>query len=175
MDYLQTLVNSYRMHQGRSHSRKNFLPFSEIVISENYAVRNVWRPKAERIIKLVRQLANEIKHIYQAEELSNDEKRSLAAIRRQDGIEYVGDVTLTENTMIYLLKSIEAEENSDIRMNIFNTLFDWPNSAFYGLIKHSCSDSATIVEADDGEVKLYDFSFKTLTELPNSSLEMITQ
>ena len=161
MDYLQTAVNSFRMHQSRGHKRE-FIPFSELVCDDGYNHRNVWMPKVDRIIALVRSSMNDIHNIYNAPELSDDEKFELAAARRQDAIDYIGGVVMTRNTMIYMLKHLEEEGYRDIYRAIFNTLFGYPNTEFYALIKHSADVVHSLEPDSDGDVELYGMHFRNV-------------
>lgn len=158
MDYLQTAVNSYRMHSGRSRNR-SFVPFGDLVEAAGYNHRNVWKPKVARAISLVRQAQSEIKAIYADDALTDQEKAMLSATCRQDCIDYVGEIEMTTHTMIYLLKHIESEEYQDARRPIFNTLFGYPNSSFYELIRHSARPVPMLVEDPDGPIHIFDFSF----------------
>jgi len=159
MDYLQTAINCFRSRKGRSQHRGKFLPFSEIVTSDGYNHRNVWKPKVDRVVGLVRNLQHEVRTVYADDKLSDYEKGSIAKLLRQDYIEYVGEVTMTRNTMTYLLKHIEADEYSDARRSIFNTLFGYPNSSFYELIQKSAEPVPMLIEDPHGEIRIFDYRF----------------
>lgn len=161
MDYVQGVVLSYRAQ--RSKAKKEFLPFSDLVTSDRYNVHNVYPDKVKRVLNLIRETRAEIKQIYNTEYLEPQEKARLAAICRQDGIEYVGELVMTRNMMIYLLRRIESERNRDIRMSIFNTLFGYPNQAFFELIQRTASTVPALVPNPEGDVQLFDFRFSKET------------
>ena len=169
MDYLQTAVNSFRMHQSRGLKPDRFLPFSDIVTDDEYNHRNIWKPKIERAVTLVRQSRDEIKSIYMAESYDEEERASLAGLRRQDCVDYVGDIVMSRNTMIYFLKHLEKDELSDIRRSVFNTLFGYPNSAFFELIRQSKEPIPNLIEDPDGDVELFGIRYRKTCETPENT------
>lgn len=160
MDYLQTAINSYKLRAGHGDRHGAFLPFSELVTSDDYNHRNVWRPKIERAVELVRQSRSEIKYIYASDALEPEDQHRLAATRRQDCIDYVGEIVMTRNTMIYFLKHLEDDELKDICRSVFNTLFGYPNSSFFDLIKRSREPVPSLVEDQDGDLRIFDLHFR---------------
>lgn len=160
MDYLQTAINSYKLRAGHGDRHGAFLPFSELVTSDDYNHRNVWRPKIERAVELVRQSRSEIKYIYASDALEPEDQHRLAATRRQDCIDYVGEIVMTRNTMIYFLKHLEDDELKDICRSVFNTLFGYPNSSFFDLIKRSREPVPSLVEDPDGDLCIFDLRFR---------------
>lgn len=159
MDYVQTAVNSFRMHQSRGTSRK-FIPFADLVDDDGYNNHNVWMPKVNRVTDLIRKSLIDMRNIYNAPELSDDDKNLMAFTCRQDCIDYIGNIVLTRNTMIYLLKHIEADKNRDICRAIFNTLFGYPNTSFFELINASATPIPELEEDPAGDIRLYDMRFR---------------
>lgn len=160
MDYLQTAINQYRSRRGRAQHTGTFLPFSEIVTTDDYNHRNIWKPKVERAVDLVRKLQNEVRLLYQDTSIDENERRMMARFRRQDCIDYVGEIVMTRNTMIYFLKHLESDEYSDSRRAIFNTLFGYPNTAFFNLIQHSAQPIPMLTEDPAGEIQIFDYRFR---------------
>lgn len=160
MDYLQTAINSYRSRKGRQHQKREFVAFADIVTRDGYDHRNVWKPKIERAVNLVRQSRNDINAIYMDDGLSHDEQVEQAKCRRQDCIDYVGEIEMSRNTMIYFLKHLDDEEYSDIRRHIFNTLFGYPNTAFYELIIRSATPIPMLVEDATGDIELFGIHYR---------------
>ncbi len=168
MDYLQTAINSYRSRKGKQHQKHDFLPFAEIVTREGYDHRSVWRSKIDRAVNLVRQSRNDINAIYMDDSLPYEEQVTQAKFRRQDCIEYVGEIEMSRNTMIYFLKHLEEEEFQDVRRHVFNTLFGYPNTAFYDLILHSALPVPMLVEDPGGEIQLFGLRYaKDYKKQPN--------
>lgn len=60
MDYLQHSVNAYRME----YSCKTFIPFSDMLIDDDYAQRSVKYPQVDRILELVRNMRAQIKSVW---------------------------------------------------------------------------------------------------------------
>lgn len=166
MDYLQHSINKFRL----PNSKRNYIPFSSILKPQEKCNR----PRAEsidRIIKLVRDTKTKINYIWQDTDdgLSKQEKFQVASDLRQCCINYIDRINMSTNSMYWLLKSIESEENKDISSLIFYTLFGAPNKSFYKLIKESIEPINELVESEDGYIEIYNFNFLT-----SSSKESIT-
>ena len=159
MDYLQTAVNSYRARCGRGDRRGAFIPFADLVTIQGYDRRNVWKPKINRAIDLVRKSQNDIKAIYMDDSLTTDEQREQAKFLRQDCIDYVGEISMSRTTMIYFLKHIEDEDMRDVCRPVFNTLFGYPNTAFYDLINKSAEPIPILEENPDGDINIFGFKY----------------
>lgn len=159
MDYIQTAINRYRSKKGRFR-KSEFLPFADIVTSENYNHRAVWKPKVNRVVDLVRKAQSDVRTIYGDMSLDENEKHEAASFRRQDCVDYVGEISMTRNTMIYLLKHLESDEYKDARRMIFNTLFGYPNTSFFDLIESSAEPVPMLEEDPDGDVRIFGITFK---------------
>lgn len=168
MDYLQTVINSFRMSRENTKSR-NFIPFSDLINDEGYNVRNVWVPKVDRVVKIIRASMAEVHNAYNAVEYSASEKKAISDRVREDTVEYVGNIAMTRNTMIYLLRNMESPKYSDVRRPIMNTLFGYPNTDFYNLIKSSAEPIPFLMEDPDGDLEFYGIHFKTAQNLDFSS------
>ena len=64
MDYLQHSVNAYRM----GYSCKTFIPFSDMLIDDDYAQRSVKYPQVDRILELVRNMRAQIKAVWDSKD-----------------------------------------------------------------------------------------------------------
>lgn len=160
MDYIQTAINAYRMQSGRRNRKRSFLPFASIVTNQGYDSHNVWKPKIDRAVALVRQLQNEVRNIYAEQTMSDQEKGFIAGLRRQDCIEYVGEIVMTRHTMIYFLRHLEDDTYGDARRAIFNTLFGYPNASFYELIQHSAEPVPILEEDPLGDLEIFGLNFR---------------
>lgn len=153
MDHLQTCVNSYRSRRECVGEEKKFLPFSELIRGDIDPGRRQYA-KVTRVINAVSEMSEEIKRVY-ASEMESAAKSALSSEIRQECIEHIGNMPFTQSDMVYLLKQIEKPCYSSIKRKIFNILFGYPNTAFYGVLKSSVEPIAMLVEDDCGDVELY--------------------
>lgn len=157
MDYVQAEVASFRAQSGRQ--KHEFLPFSDLVTTEDYDVHRVWTDKVTHTLNLIREMRRDIRAIFDDDSYDDEKKYYLAALRRQECIEDIGEKDLTRNAMIYMLQRIESDRNKDIRATIFNTLFGYPNQAFFALIERSKTPVPVLIENEVGNVQLFDYYF----------------
>lgn len=147
MDFVQEYVNSFS--RTRSGATKNaFLPFSSVVMTDDYIPRPSRTGKVRRVIALVRNNVAETSAIYADDSYTSEEKHMLASEIRQNLVEYIGNLSLSPNTMIALLLEIEKEENKDIRRHLFYTLFGYPNTSFYAVIRESSEPVGTLLPCE---------------------------
>lgn len=157
MDYVERVINRYKLPK---HSPNECIPFSEVLLSEKKLEGQVYYPQVHRIISLVENTQNEIKAIWNRSSISNSLKFLLSAEKQQSMVEYINGLQFSHKTMWYLLKSIEKKENSHIKKLMFNILFGSPNTAFFEYIKISQKPIYELIESNNGDIHIYDFSYK---------------
>lgn len=166
MDYLQECVNSYRARRSRM-ERKDFIPFADLITTDGYTSKNVTRSQVKRVIDLIEGYTEAANNIYSSSTLDPADKHKLSAEIRQDSIEYIGNLSLTRNTMICLLLTVEQPQYSTIRRRLFNTLFGYPNAAFFALLKESRDAVSELEETPDGDIEIYGLRFRKATKTPH--------
>ena len=57
--------------------------------------------------------------------------------------------------MIYMLKTLDNKEYSNIYRTIFNFLFGYPNTDFYKVIESSKEDIYELVEDQVGDIDIF--------------------
>lgn len=163
MDYLQKRISKFNFYQSREH-KDEIIPFSNLV-------KNIYVPRGagyyynqrDRILSIVRDTNKKIKELYcDYDERSKEEKQEIKVIAselKQECVEYINDMSISEGTMYLLLLSLDKKENSDIKNRIFNTLFGTPNKTFFKMIIDNQGDIKKIEEQPDGNILLYDLRF----------------
>lgn len=160
MDYLQHSVNAYRM----GYRCKTFVPFSDMLIDDDYAQRSVKYPQVDRILELVRDMRAQIRSVWDSKDdgLDNKGKALVVADIREECYSYIKSIQLSRHTAYRLLCAIEEPANRDISRSLFYVLFALPNQSFLDLIKESKTPIALLDEVADGpgDVQIYGFDFR---------------
>lgn len=139
MDYLQQCVNSFRNCKKGMPQKIEFVEFSDIIDKENFRYKNVNDAQISEVLKSVDRLRSQVSAIYDDKLTTKAEKHTLSASLRQDFITTLGMKKFNDDTMIALLQTIEKKENQKYRRLLFYTLFGYPNTSFYNVIKQSRS------------------------------------
>ena len=157
MDYLQHSVNAYRM----GYSCKTFIPFSDMLIDDDYAQRSVKYPQVDRILELVRNMRTQIKAVWDSKDdgLDNKGKALIVADIREECYTYIKSIQLSRYTAYRLLCAIEEPANRDISRSLFYVLFALPNQSFLDLIRESRTPIALLNEVKDGSGNVHIFGF----------------
>jgi len=160
MDYLQACVNKFNNLRTYASEKTEFLPFSSVVEQKKFNYDKVYDKVVYEILSGVENINNCRLAIYQNNNLTSDEKYQQFSEIRQDFINNVGQWDFNQDTMIALLKSIEKEENKKYYSLIFYTLFGYPNTSFYNVIKNSSEEITSIQPDEDGNITIYGRRFK---------------
>ena len=163
MDYLQTVVNSYRLSHGRPKKggEKLFMPFSDMIADASpEECRNAKYTQINDIFEFIDKTGDKISSIYANETVADDIKAIIANSFRQDCIEYIGRMTLSHATMKTMLKTIERPEHAKHRKIIFYTLFGYPNTSFYDVLKTSRRPIPHIECDPTGDIEIFGVRFK---------------
>lgn len=167
MDYLEVCVNKFVYSTRYLLNKKDILPFSEIVDHTDYECRNRAKQQVNKIIEVVNDYKNKITAIYaiakeRDTQPTEDEYERISSLVEERNF-IIGNIKLSKNTMIYLLDSIEKKENRSVKNILFETLFGYPNTKFYEILKEQKEDIYILEETEDKEnydIKVYDFLFK---------------
>lgn len=158
MDYLQTEINKY------ARDRKNkkdcaFIPFADIIDDGNYVSKMVVRKQAMKIFDCVQNGLNECKSVWMNE--SNKDSQLILTQRIKDEcINYVANLKISKDTMIYLLRMLDKPDTTTVRRFFMNTLFGVPNSCFYEMLKKSSEPLKQFKYDEHGEYKIYNRRYK---------------
>ena len=155
MDYLQECVNKFNNKRTITLETTEFLPFSAVIEQTKFNYDKVYDKVVYEILLGVENLNNSRLIIYQNNNLTSDEKYKQFSEIRQDFINSVGQWDFNQDTMIALLKSIEKEENKKYYSLIFYTLFGYPNTSFYNMIKDSSEQISNLQPCDNGNINIF--------------------
>lgn len=155
MDYLQQCVNQFRYNKTGRAQKHDFILFSEVIDKGGFNYQNVHDKAIHKVLDDVDNLNQRISAIYGNENLKPDERHSEVAELRQEFIESVGRSTFNRDTMIALLQTIEKDENQRYKRLLFYTLFGYPNSSFYAVIKEAASPLPIIAENIGGNLQIF--------------------
>ena len=170
MDYLQKCISKFQFRQGRE-QKLEVMPFSSIVKPMNILnISCCYRDYKDRIINIVEDTNKEIQKIYIGyDNKTKEEKEEIklqAADLKQECVEYINELSISETTMYLLLTALDKKEYRHIQKLIFNTLFGTPNQTFFKMIIDNHGEINKLVETDEGTIILYDFKF--IKELINN-------
>ena len=174
MDFVQQCVDGYRKQRPqqvmdkRAHmdrataqllnrpKRDTFLPFSSIVECEGYVWQHVNINKVNTILQDIDSTSYDIKRVCGDDTLSPRRRSEWASELRNQLIGRIGKMTLTRNTIIYLLKLIDDPEKARYARKILTILFAIPNVGFYSALKRSVEPVELCLPAASGTVKLFE-------------------
>ena len=163
MDYLQTSVNSYRARHGRKKKAEqaSMIQISDIIdINAPNECRNAKYSQINELFDFIDEANSHISSIYANETVTDDIKRIVANGFRQDCVEYVGRMSLSPATMKTMLKMIERPEHSKHKKLIFYTLFGYPNTSFFEVLRKSKQPIPHIECDPDGDIEIFGVRFK---------------
>ena len=155
MDYLQECVNSYNASRKGKVDKNNFLPFSDVVNRRRFRYEYVNDKTVYEVLTGAEELHNNIIRIMSDATLSSEEQRARVRERKQEYTEKIGEWDFNTHTMIALLQAIEKEENKQYQRLLFYSLFGYPNTSFYRVIKESVEKLPEIQECDTGNLTIY--------------------
>ena len=159
MDYLQECVNSYRRKNPAMSSKATYIPFSDLVDDTGYVSSNVTYSQVQRVVDIVRRCSEDVGRVF-ASMLDNKSKIETASAIRQECAEYIGNIKMTNNTIIHLLKCLDKEAYADVRRTLFDILFSIPNRSFFRLLKRISNPIPVLVNSDGtGEITLFSYNF----------------
>lgn len=155
MDYLELCINKFRTYQKRWKQ-----PLTSILISDDRIDGQVWYPGVNRILSLVKETKSNIDSIWNNDEFSNNEKRKFSEELRQNCISYICSKRIGKKSMRYLVEQIDSEEYKRMSRFLFGILFGEPNVEFFELIEMGRTQLYKLVEDNNGNIKIYDFTYK---------------
>ncbi len=166
MDYLQTIVNGFRV---KNPYKKTYLPFVSILNNDLFRTSSVNQQQVENICSLLRKYVNDKKIIYSSDTEERDEKRMKCAILKSRLISEIESETIGFSTMYSLLSSIENKENSEIKNLLLEILFMCGSTSFNRAVIHS---KTQILQLEDGgnDIKLFNIPYKITKKEINSEI-----
>lgn len=163
MDYLQKQISAFNFHSRRQ-DKDEMLPFSAIVKPpDSKNIGSGYYKQRNRIINIIENTDKEIKALYCGYSGKNKEERDAIHLQalnlRQDCVEYINDLTISENTVYLLLKTLSDKNYRYIHRRIFEILFGAPNKTFFRMIIDNHGEINKLIEDNNGDIELYDLKF----------------
>lgn len=157
MDYVQTVLNKFR----QPYESNDYTPFSELFFRDA-KVSSKTKGQVQRILSLVRQSKDRISGIWgTTENRSMSERYMLVERERQEFLEYISKIDISDSIARELLRAVELPINKDIGRFLFYTLFSLPHRDFLGLINASRQPVAHLVKDAKGDIDLFDEKYST--------------
>ena len=163
MDYLQTSVNRYRIGHGRlpKKERSSMIAFSDMIDGgSREECRNAKYTQINELFVFIDCANNKIASVYANDAYTDDLKKSMADEIRQECVEHIGEMVLSPATMKAMLKTLEKPEHAKHRKLVFYTLFGYPNTSFYDVLKKSKRPIPHIECNPAGDISIFGVNFK---------------
>lgn len=166
MDYLQKIISSHNFRQARAYKLET-VPFMDIVKKPEISTSQGYcYSQRVKVIKIVREAKEQIRNMYIGYDTkSKDEKKVIlkrSAERKQACIEEIEKMTEYPYTMYLTLKELDNKEYRDVYRFMFEVFFGKPNESFFKLIKNSEEPLCQLEESENGDIKIYDFSYSKI-------------
>lgn len=120
MDYLQTIVNGFRI---KNPYKKDWSPFTTLLDNEKYYSYNVNQNQIDKIYTMIKKYVNDRKLIYSSDSDSKEDKNERSNKLKVDLISDIESETIGYSTMYRLLSSVEDKENAQIKNLLLEILF----------------------------------------------------
>ena len=164
MDYLQTIVNGFRI---KNPYKKDWSPFTILLDNKKYYSYNVNQNQIDKIYIMLKKYINDRKLIYSSDSDSKEDKNERSNKLKADLISEIESETIGYSTMYRLLSSIEDKENAQIKNLLLEILFLCGNKSFNETIIQS-SNEIKQLEIDGNDIKIFDIGFKITKKRVNS-------
>lgn len=155
MDYLQTIVNSYRV---KTPMKKDWLPFAAVLDNGSFRTTDVNQKQIDKIYSIIISYQSELKNLF-ASESTAEEKHKQYELLKSRLVNDIDSESIGISTMYVLLRSLEDKDNRTIKNTLLQCLWLCSNKSFNRNILESSTPIDTLIEGGD-DIKLFDFGFK---------------
>lgn len=155
MDYLQTIVNGFRI---KNPYKKDKLPFVSILDKGKFRESNVNITQLETIQEKVECYVSTRKKIFNDASYDKEERRKTLNVLEEQLISDINSEKIGFSTMYKLLSSIENKENSHIKNVLLQILFLCGNDSFKKAITSSTSNINQLQEGGN-DIYLYGIGY----------------
>lgn len=158
MDYLQKIINSYRI---KTTHKKSYINISDILDKNQYESKSVNYRQAARVIELIRYQKDTIRRIYSKPdgELDHAAKHAMCTDIKLAVLNELARMKFTYSTAYYLMKYIEQPEFEDIHSSVFFAITGIPNRTFYEVFAKSRVSRSYLTPDENGDVLIYGITF----------------
>jgi len=156
MDYLQTVVNGFRV---KSPYKKNWLPFVAVLDNSLFRTSGVNQKQINKIYSILKKYFSDRTNVYLNEYMSQEERSEKIAKLKSALISEIDSERIGFSTLYRLLSSVEDKENTNIKHLLLSILYLCGNESFNKAIIQSCDDILQI-EDNGNDIKIFDIGFK---------------
>lgn len=168
MDYLQTIVNGFRI---KNSYKKTYLPFVSILDNSLFRASNVNQKQINKIYSLLKKFIKERKNIYSSETTTNEEKSQAVTILKERLISDIESETIGFSTLYRLLSSIEDKENTQIKNLLLEILYMCGTESFNNAILQSKKEISEL-EYGGNDLNIFGIGFKITKKVVNSEMNI---
>ena len=155
MDYLQTIVNGFRI---KNPYKKDWLPFVAILDNSLFRTSGVNQKQICKIYSKLRKYITDRKVIF-ASELDREDKFAKSKLLYDNMKADIESEVIGFSTLYRLLSSLEDKENSQIKNTLLKVLYLCNNDSFNKAIINS-SSTIEQLELGGNDVKLFGIEYK---------------
>lgn len=155
MDYLQTIVNGFRI---KNPYKRDWLPFVAILDNSLFRTNRVNQDQINRIYSILKKYINERKSLYGSDSELKDDKIERDTILKAQLIDEIENETIGFSTLYRLLSSIENKENSQVKNLLLEILYLCGNESFNKAILQSRSELLQLEETGN-DIELFGIGY----------------
>lgn len=163
MDYLQTIVNSFRV---KNPYKKDWLPFVSILDNSRFYSTHVNQNQINKVYDLSKKYISERKNIF-GSDIDRDDKFANAQLLYSNLIADIESESFGFSTLYRLLTSLEDKENAQIKNTLLKILYLCGNKSFTDAILRSSTEVEQLEEGGD-DIKLFGIGYKITKKKTNS-------
>lgn len=156
MDYLQTVINGFRI---KNPYRKDRLPFVSILNSALFRTSGVNQKQINKIYGIIKKYFADRNNLYGCDADSKEERNQKAAALKGRLLSDIENETIGFSTLYRLLSSLENKENSSIKNILLEILFLCKNESFNKAVLQS-ADKVLQLEEGGSDISLFGIGYK---------------
>ena len=165
MDYLQTIVNGFKI---KNPYKKDRLPFVSILDNSKFYSTHVNQKQVNKIYSILKKYISDRKNIF-GSELDKDDKFAKAQLLYSNLVSDIESEIIGFSTLYRLLSSLEDKENSQIKNTLLQILYMCGNESFNKAIIDSSSEIKQL-EIDGDDIELFKIGYKIAKNKVNSQI-----
>lgn len=142
MDYLQTIVNGFRI---KNPYKKDWLPFAAILDKSKFRTTDVNQKQIDWIYNLLNHYVKEKKKIYSSD-WEKEDKQAKSHLLYENLTGAVEKERIGFSTLFQLLSSLERRENTEVKNILLQVLFLCKNESFNRAILQSAAEIEQLEE-----------------------------
>ena len=166
MDYLQTIINSFRI---KNPYKKDWLPFVAILDNSKFRASNVNQKQINKIYSILKKYTNDRKAVF-ASDLDKDDRFSKMHLLYENLLADINGEMIGFSTLYRLLSSLEDKDNTQIKNILLQVLYLCGNKSFVEAIISSQSEIDSL-EPGGNDIKLFNIGYKIAKKSANSVLK----